>query len=606
MRPLALLTRFTVLSTVAAVVLLAPTVTTPGGRPHPVVPEVVKVALTLGSGTSASAAVLSAPAAGEDQPDVHQPEVTTSSKRFSMVGATLPTDGSVTADDVQVRTRGTDGTWSPWTTLEAEDSAPDPGTAEARHANPTATEPVWAGTADAVQVRATPGRTVQGDVSLTLVDPKTSTADGATVPAGTAHAAETTAPVMITRAQWGADESLRTRYAGCDTPSYSDTIQAGVLHHTVNSNNYSSVAEAEQMIRADYAYHVLGNGWCDIGYNFLVDKFGNIYEGRAGGIDKPVLGAHAGGFNTNTFGVAMIGDFSTVAPSAAMTSAASEVFAYKLGRYDLNPTGMTILTSSGGGTSRYEAGTAVYLPVVMGHRDVGATACPGNAGYATLNSLRALTAAKVATRTGTPEFVRALYKDMMDRSPVQSEVDYWARTVDARLDRGVAVQGFDTSVEYRSLRIAAYYEDILGREVEPGGLASWLAALASGQITLDYLPRLLMLSPEFYRQGGGTDAGYVALLYSRGLERSATSADVAYWQAVLRAQGAPVLIHSIYDSQEGAMIRVARSYRTWLKRDASAPDRAYWVPVVQAGGDTGMRNALLLSPEYLQKAMERF
>ncbi len=91
--------------------------------------------------------------------------------------------------------------------------------------------------------------------------------------------------------------------------------KVAILHHTATTNNYAP-QDVPAIIRSIYAFHVEAEDWCDVGYNFLVDRFGRIWEGRYGGIDKPVLGAHAGGFNTNTFGVGMIGTFDQCATHA--------------------------------------------------------------------------------------------------------------------------------------------------------------------------------------------------------------------------------------------------------------------------------------------------
>jgi hypothetical protein len=141
------------------------------------------------------------------------------------------------------------------------------------------------------------------------------------------------------------------------------------------------------IIRGDYAYH-LSRGWDDIGYNALVDRFGRIWEGRGGGIDRSVMGAHAGGFNTDTFGVAVIGNLDVSRPTAASITAITKVMAWKLDLNHRDPLGTTKLTSSGGGTARYKAGRTVSFPVIMGHRNTGFTACPGRYLYPYLPSIR--------------------------------------------------------------------------------------------------------------------------------------------------------------------------------------------------------------------------
>ncbi|HVQ96389.1 MAG TPA: N-acetylmuramoyl-L-alanine amidase, partial [Mycobacteriales bacterium] len=151
------------------------------------------------------------------------------------------------------------------------------------------------------------------------------------------------------------------------------------------------------MLRSIYAYHSRTRGWGDIGYNFIVDRFGRIWEGRYGGVDSAVIGAHTGGFNYQTFGAAMLGTYSTAAVPAVVVNSLAVLFAWKLAAHYQDPNGITQLTSAGGGTSRYPKGVVVSKRVISGHRDVGATDCPGNRGYATLAVIRA----KVTTIMGT-------------------------------------------------------------------------------------------------------------------------------------------------------------------------------------------------------------
>ena len=97
-------------------------------------------------------------------------------------------------------------------------------------------------------------------------------------------------------------------------PSYG-TIKAGFVHHTVDANSYTS-AQVPAIIRGIYSFHTKSRGWSDIGYNFLIDRFGRTWEGRAGGVDQPVIGAHTGGYNSQLFGAAAIGTFNTTTPPA--------------------------------------------------------------------------------------------------------------------------------------------------------------------------------------------------------------------------------------------------------------------------------------------------
>ncbi|MFE4848103.1 peptidoglycan recognition protein, partial [Streptomyces sp. NPDC056689] len=191
-------------------------------------------------------------------------------------------------------------------------------------------------------------------------------------------------PRIVTRKGWGADETLREADFG-----YTSKVKAVFVHHSVTGNNYSC-SQAPSVIRGIYRYHVKSMGWRDIGYNFLVDKCGNIYEGRAGGVEKPVKGAHTLGFNTNSMGVAVLGTFSSSKPPAAAVTGLARLAAWKLGLYGGNPSGKTYLTSAGG--NLYRKGESVRLNVISGHRDGFATECPGRLLYDKLGTARSTSA----------------------------------------------------------------------------------------------------------------------------------------------------------------------------------------------------------------------
>ncbi len=162
-------------------------------------------------------------------------------------------------------------------------------------------------------------------------------------------------------------------------------MKAAFVHHTASGNGYSC-AQAPSAIRGIYRYHVVSMGWRDIGYNFVVDKCGNIYEGRAGGVAKPVLGAHTLGFNTHSMGIALLGSHASAKPSAAAVKAVARLTAWKLGLFGANPRGRTYLKSGGG--NLYAKGRNVRLNVISGHRDGFATECPGWQMYRKLGSAR--------------------------------------------------------------------------------------------------------------------------------------------------------------------------------------------------------------------------
>ncbi|MER6349904.1 peptidoglycan recognition protein family protein [Streptomyces sp. NPDC001595] len=187
-------------------------------------------------------------------------------------------------------------------------------------------------------------------------------------------------PRIVTRRGWGADEKLREKKF-----VYTKKVKAAFVHHSATGNGYSC-SQAPSVIRGIYRYHVKSMGWRDIGYNFLVDKCGNIYEGRAGGVAKPVMGAHTLGFNTDSMGIAVLGTFDSAKPSKATVKALGRLTAWKLGLYGGNPRGKTYLKSGGG--NLYRKGKNVRLNAISGHRDGFATQCPGRQLYGKLGSVR--------------------------------------------------------------------------------------------------------------------------------------------------------------------------------------------------------------------------
>ncbi|GAA0604887.1 N-acetylmuramoyl-L-alanine amidase [Sporichthya brevicatena] len=378
----------------------APVVELPGRvSAHVVEPRISEVPLVLPAGLSAGATTLApipAPA-------------------FALLGLTWdrPVPGASVAGapdghdsdvgpQLSVRTRA-DGTWSDWTALEADgdgpdgdvdaaaaDASADPAGRTDRAARRLGTAPLWVGNADAFQVRLDHvDQAALTGLRAVLVDPGRSAADAdvGSVPRVASQAHATIAwPTVYRRKDWGADEKLRK-----GKPRYTGRIQAAFVHHTAGTNDYTP-AEVPKILRGIFAYHVKGRGWSDVGYNFLVDKFGRIWEGRAGGIDRAVLGAHTGGFNKNSFGVSVLGDYTRTAPTPETLAAVARIIAWKFGLTGdgtvLDPLATVELISEGGGTSRYKSGTHVDFVRVSAHRDAGRTECPGALLYAQLPTIR--------------------------------------------------------------------------------------------------------------------------------------------------------------------------------------------------------------------------
>ncbi len=277
-----------------------------------------------------------------------------------------------------------DGAWTDWMQVPVSDHMPDPGTEEyarARHG----TEPVVASSADGVQVRIdTPSGGVPADTRLTMIDNPVRPEDAGlgfeSAPSATAQAVANR-PRIISRAEWGADESLKR-----GTVSYSPRIKVGFVHHVVSTNEYTE-AEAAQQMRNVYSWFTQGIQVNDFGYNFMVDRFGRIYEGRAGGVELAVIGAHTAGFNAETFAVSFLGNADTLNPAEAegnrIVDAMSRLIAWKFDLNHVNPRGSAVLTSAGPGpgggtTSMYYAGEKVRSKTIAGHGDIGNTSCPGD------------------------------------------------------------------------------------------------------------------------------------------------------------------------------------------------------------------------------------
>ncbi|NLU70789.1 peptidoglycan recognition protein [Streptomyces sp. HNM0574] len=189
-------------------------------------------------------------------------------------------------------------------------------------------------------------------------------------------------PGIVTRKGWGADESLREKQFG-----YTKTVKTAFVHHTATSNNYSC-KQAPSIIRSIYRYHVKSSKWRDIGYNFLVDKCGTIYEGRAGGVANPVMGAHTYGFNSNSTGIAVIGSHASAPPTREAVEGVAKLTAWKLGLHGANAKGKTTVVSGGG--TKYPKGRKVTLNTISGHRDGFSTDCPGAKLYGKLGDVRAI------------------------------------------------------------------------------------------------------------------------------------------------------------------------------------------------------------------------
>ncbi|QCU78193.1 hypothetical protein E7744_08405 [Citricoccus sp. SGAir0253] len=370
----------------------------------------------------------------------------TATKDFLIAGLTWDIDGTDPVSEASIRVRE-GGEWTDWSSLEVHDGDERPGAARTG-TEPLVTN---GADGIQVRVLTASGKTPAG-LEVALIDPGTSETDGELAPASPAGAAapldapagraaagsgapqaassvpeaapasgpspatgaeasfapalagqqglltgtaaaepvayntDSTAdalkPAIVTRAQWGADESIVRDFG---TPS--TDLKALYIHHTAGSNSYTP-SGAYAQIRGIFTYHAKTLGWGDIGYQFLVDKYGTIYQGRRGSIDAPVMGAQAGGFNTDTIGVSAMGNYQEAAAPAAMVDAIERVLAWQAYRYGVDPTGTTRLTQSGKGTARWTSGTTVTVPTILGHKVTNFTSCPGQYLDAKIPSIR--------------------------------------------------------------------------------------------------------------------------------------------------------------------------------------------------------------------------
>ncbi len=268
------------------------------------------------------------------------------------------------AGRLQVRSSRDGHSWSRWVPFSTE-------------------SPTWTDDARAVQVRRASGGTVR-DLRISFITSPPQPVTPSVMPATTIR------PPIITRAGWGANESWRR-----GPPSYAPALKMVFVHHTDTTNLYSCTSSA-QIVRGIYAYHVKNNGWNDIGYNFLIDRCGHVFEGRYGGVDKPVIGAQTLGMNTGSAGIALIGTFTSSRPTTAAMTALERLIAWRLDVAHVNPLTRAYMISSG--NEYFHPGQGVWLRAVSGHRDGSATTCPGAALYALVPAV-----AKAAYAIGLPK-----------------------------------------------------------------------------------------------------------------------------------------------------------------------------------------------------------
>ncbi|WP_406172898.1 FG-GAP-like repeat-containing protein [Streptomyces sp. NBC_00996] len=500
---------------------------------------------------------------------------------FRMVGVTWSDARTALGGTAQIRTRSaTTGRWSPWRDLELDVHAPESGPEHAADGLRGGTQPLWVGPSDGVQARIT-GAKLPAGLRVDLVDPDSGAKESAPAPAGAATAAGQ--PDIVPRSGWGADESIVA-----DPPTYTTDTKAVFVHHTAGTNDYTC-AESASIIRGIFVYHVQSNGWNDIGYNFLVDKCGTVFEGRAGGVDKPVYGAHTYGFNTDTSGVAVLGDYNTATAPQAVRDSVAKLAAWKLGLYGINPSG-TVVMAAGADNGKYTQGQLVTLNRISGHRDGYPTECPGTNLYGDLPAIRALAAA-ANSPAPTGDMNRDGHADL-------------AAGVPKATANGLATAGQVTVVPGARSGPYAGNKAVITQESDgvPGGSEAgdgFGSATAYGDFDHDGYQDLVVASPGEEVTAGASDEGALSLL--RGTANGlAGQAGMVNEPSGVRASGArfgAALATGDFDGDGGDDILAVApgSARAWAIDGA---DRTFSAPVQLASGGGALSEADIATGDF--------
>ena len=288
---------------------------------------------------------------------------------------------------------------------EASDGGPDPGSGEGVP-NLHASAPLWTGRGRCVDLSLhIPAGVTVRDARVAFLNTLGTAFGGPAVltplpmpsapgPGASPMQEGASRPTIVSRTQWGANPKLINCFFG-----YAPALKMAFVHHTDSTNSYSP-SQSAAIVRGIYAYHTNVHKWCDIGYNYLVDRYGRIFEGRQGGEDEPVIPAAVKGFNTYTVSVAAIGTFTTATPPAAMLTSIEHLLAWRLSLAGISPEATASMQSGGGIGVRWRKGTWVHLRTISGHRDANFTSCPGNRLYADLPAIRSAVARLIRTGTG--------------------------------------------------------------------------------------------------------------------------------------------------------------------------------------------------------------
>ncbi|MBI2709216.1 MAG: DUF4214 domain-containing protein [Actinobacteria bacterium] len=505
-----------------------------------------------------SAAAL-APAAGDvarlraaGRTDAESPRRTTGAATRGWSGAIDVTDGtqmvaftwSGAADGaVEVRSRE-GGRWSTWTPAAASpDEGPDTG-GNGR----TGVGPVWLGSKGADRVEVRVARAGLRDLRMRAMRWIEPVAGTGPQPAG----AEPVGPGIRPRSDWAPGGWVSSN-AGCPAaPEVQSQLKFAVVHHTASSNDYTP-SQVPGILAGSYLYQVKDLGWCDMAYNFLVDKFGTIWQGRSGDIGLPIMGGHSKGFNTDSMGVALIGQYqpgespAAAPPTAAEFTALRELLAWKLWMHRIDPLGTVTVVSRG--NTKYRDGTVVTLPTIGGHRDNGYTADPGDPVYARLPQLRLDVKATIAAAgvdgarwapfASPQQLASRQYADFLRRPATNTDAAYWA-TLMVRSAKTPAGQTGrllrSAEMDNRIAPVVRLYLSAFLRAPDHRGFVWWRDQILSGKQTLLSMADFVTTSSEFRRRYGSLgNLDFVRRVYLNVLGRPADAGGLDYWADQLTA-----------------------------------------------------------------------
>ena len=602
----------------------------PFSPPAPSQPDVsTEVVRLTGDGAAPTAAAGSVSRARRAAPDEASPGWSASIDVAAGTQATGVTWTGSSSGEVEVRGR-TDNGWTSWLPIHADvGEGPDVGPA-------TQGDLAWlsADGVDRVEVRVTEGELQDLRVQSIATDTPSSGGTFAFMPA--AGAADTR-PSIEPRSSWTTKTwAYDNEDCGSGPKIAAGGVKYAVVHHTVNSNTYAS-GDVPSMLAAIYTFHTKpvsqgGRGWCDIAYNFVIDRFGRTWEARSGGVQNAIVGGHAAGYNTGSVGVSFLGQYqpgaspAVASPAPSALQAAGKVIGWKLGMGGLDPNSSVTVTST-------TAGTTKTIKRVSGHRDVGQTSCPGQLLYDQIATIRATARAvqlqttvtvpppttTTTTRPGATgdlgpfpdetSFVTQQYKDFLGRSPTAAELTRWVapiRTGSTAPEVFIAELAATPQVDANTYSVIRLYRAYFLRNPDHGGYAYWSTKRVAGW-SVSRISQEFALSSEFRnRYGSLANAGFVDRVYRNVMGRSPDAGGNAFWTGQLnKGMTRGQVMASFSESSEyrrttAAAVQTVGLWELMVRGTISAGTFDYIEPRLRSGATevSGVARFYLGKPEY--------